>query len=384
LNKRVINIFVGYQIISQFHSAEEIKDVMCNYVSPLVKTKLGISIAFKFGDKFETGQYLFTQVENAIHKSEIAIFDISENNQNVLIEIGMAYGEKKFTILLKNNASKKDFEIPSDITAFIYLQYNKMEQIVEDIFLAIENYINNHTHSHFYFKEIWDFDYNDIVYIVCPELQKPEERQNPELNEFLYLAKYGDIDSFLVLFSSISKLHPNVNLKFCTGREFNLIPGNPHSENLILIGGPDYNEITRYYSEKKSITPYEFVEKNEDCEELGIKCPKSGITYFSLFDKESDLKCIEDYGYFIKTKNPGNHNKKIFMINGIHTYGVYGASKCFSLHEHNENEIAKNNCKAIIHTLGNNSCFAALFKVSCVSNKIEIPTINELDILALS
>jgi hypothetical protein len=195
------------------------------------------------------------------------------------------------------------------------------------------------------------------------------------------LGKYGDIDSFLVLFSSLSKLYPNMNLRFCTSKEFNKLTGNPHSENLILLGGPDYNEITRYYIERKKISPYEFIVINEETEEIGIRHPCSEEIYSSLFETDDELKCIRDYGFFIKTRNPSNQNKKLFMINGIHTYGVYGASKCFSLHEDSEHEVAENNCKEVIFKLGTDSSFAALFQVNCVSNKIEIPCITKHDII---
>lgn len=374
MNKRILKVFVGYQIISEFHSSEEIKKIMYDFVTPLVEEKLNIKVEFKFGDKFRVGEYLFSQVHDAIQQCEIAIFDISENNPNVLIEVGMAYGAKKFTIITKNNASKDNHKVPSDINAFIYLPYDNLNGVIQDIFNTIESYNKSHIPSHFYFKELWGFHPNDTVYIVCPELEEPDKRQNPELNEFLYLGKYGDIDSFLVLFSSISKLYPHINLKFCTGKEFNSLPGNPHSENLILIGGPDYNEITRYYIEKKKIIPYEFVEVGE--EEIGIKHLDADEIFSASFENDGNLRCVKDYGFFIKKKNPANPNKRIFMVNGIHTYGVYGAAKCFSLHEDSESEIAKENCKSVIHSYGNESCFATIFSVDCVNSKIGMPFVD--------
>lgn len=381
--KRAIRVFVGYQIGSVFHSSDEIKELMCNRVTQLAEEKLNIRLEFRFGDKFLAGEYLFSQVNDAIIQSEIVIFDISENNANVLIEVGIAYGIKKYCILLKNSASKKDARVPSDISAFIYLEYNKLEEIADDILNAVQAYIKGYIPSHFYFKELWSFNPTDTVYIVCPELLRPEERQNPEINEFLYLGKYGDIDSFLVLFASLSKLYPNVNLKFCTSKEFNMLPGNPHSENLILLGGPDYNEVTRYYIEKRKISPYEFILLGEDEDEIGIKHPHSDRIYCASFETDEQLKCIMDYGFFVRTKNPSNEHKKLFMVNGIHTYGVYGAAKCFALHEDSDYEVANNNCKEVIFSIGSNSCFAALFQVNCVSNKIQTPSLHRHDLLAL-
>jgi hypothetical protein len=144
----VLKIFVGYQIVSEFHSSDEIKELMCKHIAPLVKGKLGICIEFKFGDKFTAGEYLFSQVNDALTQSEITIFDILECNANVLIEVGIAYGIKKYCILLKNSASKEKSKVPSDISTFIYLEYTRMNEIANDIFAAIDSYTKSYIPSH--------------------------------------------------------------------------------------------------------------------------------------------------------------------------------------------------------------------------------------------
>lgn len=380
MTKRSINIFVGYQIVSSFHKTSDMKTKMAKGIRNLVSKKSGLSLEFKFGDKFAPGDFLFHQVQAAIHQCEIAIFDISENNPNVMIEIGMALGAQKRIVVLKNRLSKQKFNVPSDISAFVYVEYRNIEDVIKVVAQVIMDYNSLHTPTNLYFEKLWGFKPGDAVYIICPELSEPEKRQNPEDNEFLYLGKYGDIDSLLVLYSSLSKLYPSIDLKYCTSNEFKALPGSPHAENLIILGGPDYNEVTKYYMEKTKLIPYRFTSTKDD--EIGIKHPVSKEILIPTFDEEGKT-CIYDHGFFVKVPNPANPSKRILMINGLHTYGVYGSAKCFSLHQDSETEVSKENCRKIVDLLGYNSSFAIHFQVDCINYKTMIPKIKLENVIKL-
>jgi hypothetical protein len=381
MTKRVLKVFVGYQLKSKFHTSSYLKTIISQKIGTSVKKKLGITLDCQFGDKFTAGGFLFSQVQDAINNCEVAIFDISENNPNVMIEVGMALGAKKFTIIIKNESSSHEFPIPSDIKAFIYIPYKKLENIIHRVKTAISNYSKNLTPSHLFYKQIWGFSSNDIVHIVCPELEEPYNRQNPEDNEFLYLGKYGDIDSLITLFSSLSKLYPNINFKFCTGKEFKGLRPAPNPENLILLGGPDYNPITKYYMNKTKKIPYKFIVVNDSS--IGIKLPKKGQTIEACFEDEDNSRQGSDCGFFVKFCNPYNKNKRVFMINGIHTYGVYGAAKCFSVCQDGDNDVSIENCKKVINKIGDNCNFAVHFSVQIMQNETGIPTIKTANILRL-
>jgi hypothetical protein len=381
MTKRVLKVFVGYQIKSKFHTSQELKDVLNKKVAARVKKMRGVKVQFKFGDRFSVGKFLFTQVQEAINECEVGIFDISENTPNVMLELGMSMGANKFTIALKNKKSSAKFQVPSDIQAFLYLPYSTLSGITESLVRAIVDYNDNHTPSHLYFHELWKFKPRDKVYIICPELTEPDKRQNPEENEFLYLGKYGDIDSLLILYTSLSKLYPSIDIIFCTSKEFKNIPGNPYAENLVLVGGPYYNEITRHYLTKHQIIPYKFKEMKGG--EIGLKIPTQKGLLKSNFSDDQDLSNVLDHGFFVRTKNPQNHSKSIIMINGIHTYGVVGAAKCFSLHQDGETEVAKNNCKRVVDLLGNDCYFGAHFQVNNIGRKTSTPSLDEVNIIRL-
>ena len=365
-------IFLGYQLHSEFHEKEEI-NIFLKKITNILKRQYNLDIQITIGE-FVPGKILYSEVLNSIKGCEIALFDISENNPNVLIEVGIALGFNKKVILLKNKISK--LKTPADINAYIYFPYDKInslescKQLAKTINIHSKNIIKS-PYNNFY--SLWGFSENDEIFIVCPEGPNPDRKQFPEPEEFLYLGKYGDIDSLIVIFSSLKRLYPKSNIKFCTSEEFKQLPGNPHANNLIIIGGPDYNQIAEYY---KRYSPYDFQYKKDEVFLINRKNKKR---YKS---KISEMEVI-DYGFFVKRCNPNNPNKKLILISGIHTYGVYGCAKIFSLYEEAEESIAEKNCREVSRKHGIDPSIAILVEVRGIRNKVQIPEVKIKDVISI-
>ena len=379
--RRKSKIFVGYQTRSRYRRLAKLKEAI-NKVKDNVEQKENVNLEIQYGE-FPAGEFLFSKVFNSIRECEIAIFDISENNANVLIEVGMALGTSKCVLLLKNKLSSKRYKVPSDISAFIYIPYRDNASICSNrtcnkITSGILTYYEKiKTSGYIYPKLLWGFNESDCVYIVCPELEEPEKRQKPEAEEFLRLGKFGDIDSLVVVYTSLSKLYPQLNIKFCTGEEFDQQQGNPYAENLILLGGPDYNKITRLFMKH---TPFRFAKKKGT---TVLKNKTNNKFFQAKFVRSGGNETVTDYGFFFKIPNPRNEQKKLIMINGIHTYSVYGAAKCFSVYDETETNILRDNCKKVINEFGNDPNFAVLLEVKSINNIIGIPRIKKGELIAL-
>lgn len=219
------------------------------------------------------------------------------------------------------------------------------------------------------YRKLFGFKH-ELIYIVCSQLDESELRQQPEPEEFLYLSKYGDIDAFFEVLTSLGKVFPRLNAKFCTGQEFGKFNENQYATNLLLIGGPDYNEITRFFMQ---YTPFEFITRRG---QALLNDKKNNRVFKSAYCKEQGLRKVTDYGFFLKMPNPLNHNKTLIMINGIHTYGVYGAAKCFLSQDEHEINLTMRNCKDIIDRLGKAPNFAVILEVQSINNIVAIPSIN--------
>ncbi|GEM_PF-3695211 len=118
---RRLKVFVGFQIESDFHTTEQLHQLLALLSDRLRETQ-AIELEVKFGI-LPPGVIMWDELRKAIRESHLAIFDISENNANVMIEVGLAYGFGKQVFLLKNRSSEATYKKPADI-ASVYVPYD--------------------------------------------------------------------------------------------------------------------------------------------------------------------------------------------------------------------------------------------------------------------
>ncbi|WP_414470395.1 TIR domain-containing protein [Methanobacterium sp. ACI-7] len=74
---------------------------------------------------------LFCKVCEQMQSSYICVIDITEQNHNVLIELGMAYGFQKPTILIFEESQKEKIKIPTDVQGIEYIDYKDYDDLKE-------------------------------------------------------------------------------------------------------------------------------------------------------------------------------------------------------------------------------------------------------------
>jgi hypothetical protein len=106
------------------------------YDSPMllknVKQRIGIAVA-QFNEKNQKqlqyefkqlaagyGEHLFNDIAREIISSDVAIFDVSDSNPNVMIEIGVALTWGTIVLLLKD---EKTMKLPTDISGHTWVAY---------------------------------------------------------------------------------------------------------------------------------------------------------------------------------------------------------------------------------------------------------------------
>ena len=75
------------------------------------------------------GEPILNKIEEMIHSTEFGIYEISTNNQNVSLELGLAKGAKKRFYIL----AKKGTLIPSDLQGMDRIEYDDYQQLTERI-----------------------------------------------------------------------------------------------------------------------------------------------------------------------------------------------------------------------------------------------------------
>ena len=97
---------------------------------------------FAIGD---IGRILRDQILQRIETSDIVIADISDNNPNVLYELGYADALKRDdAILTKSNKEKEKYTVPSDIRLKQYLAYYKISDIHDELCRGAKGQDNPH------------------------------------------------------------------------------------------------------------------------------------------------------------------------------------------------------------------------------------------------
>ena len=134
-NNSVLYVVFGFQFESKFYNSENLKRNIKNMfekgVEKYKKTinALEIQLDFKFLEA-GYGEHLFNRIACDIISSDIAIFDTSDKNPNVMIELGVAltWGIRVLQILDQKSYTKQ----PSDISGQTWAQYSKDGEIFLD------------------------------------------------------------------------------------------------------------------------------------------------------------------------------------------------------------------------------------------------------------
>jgi len=371
-----LRIFVGYQIRSDFHSEANVKSLIKHLEKKLRGSKIVLSVTY---GKFPAGEILWDSVRDAIRHADIAIFDISENSPNVMIELGLALGYAKRVLLLKNLSSSSGYPKPSDLS-YIYISYEDDSVLdspatLAELERAVHVFVQSPQEPDHYFKGVWSFDEFDDVVVVCSELDDPEKLQHPEPWEFIYLSKYGDLDALFEAETTIHELYPSVHVEHKTGNEVLKVRGSDQlTGNIVLVGGPDYNSLTQVF-EKSS--PVKYLPADEE-NNIGmrIKSTREMLMPHREASTSTGSERVVDYGFFMNRTNPYNPDKRLVMVGGSHTYGVYGAIKAFSYSRRGKDMVARGNCRYVVDHLGTGAEFVAFFEVHGVGSSIPTPKLN--------
>jgi hypothetical protein len=78
----------------------------------------------------------------------------------------------------------------------------------------------------------------------------------------------------------------------------------------------------------------------------------------------------------IKKTNPYTPEKRLVMIGGAHTYGVYGAVKAFTFSRRVSDPVARQNCREVVSRLGPDPSFLAVLEVHGIGSSIPTPRLD--------
>lgn len=266
------------------------------------------------------------QIDQQLGNCHFAIVDISDNNANVMYELGQLNARGIPNVIIKSR--KSELPIPLDISSKLIFFYNDIKDIesmlVENISHQFKTILNAKSLPSEFIRKIWFPQNVSYLHVVCgPELQKTEFASRSSSN-YIFMDNLEDKDALVEILMLLSKYYQRARLIRYSSDN---LPQGILETDLVLIGGPGEpagpgNVACRQMMDLVKTR----ISYSDDAEIMYFE----GREYRATFDSQGYV--LKDYGYFAKFSNPLNPESKVVLLNGIHTYGTLGASIAFSDH----------------------------------------------------
>ncbi|HFD31690.1 MAG TPA: hypothetical protein ENJ28_03095 [Gammaproteobacteria bacterium] len=350
---RRLSVFFGYQFngtrIGRIDRESAYTEALDNVNSELESTN-GISLSWDYWG-LANNEYIGDQILSLLDRSDILIFDLSENNLNVFIELGYSMAlsrarNKKVLIVVHENVEIS--QIGSDLSGKFVLRVNEsniIPKLSKQIRDAAKEYCANNSIG--FVRDFWGITEGKQFHIICPEIPVELRTQfaNSEETNYLRYSKFADIDSLIYVKTHLYSVDSTLVITDYTSEEYN------HSVNeaQIVVGGPAWNRIAREY---QKILPVKFEDGGDGCDDPLVV--KYGDNVDKLIPVVENNQLIHDISCFARLSV--GSKKKVYLVSGCRTLGVLGSATVFL-----SSECAGNNIEWLSSIVGD-SDFVVVFR----------------------
>lgn len=213
-------------------------------------------------------------------------------------------------------------------------------------------------------NDVWHHERSDDIMVVTSQIPEDALPPNALAHSLNYsrLARYGNIDAFFELYVKLAAMgYQNRHHRAADDRGIDL------DYNLVLLGGPSFNRMTRNFLQMLNL-PF-----SQDVQ------PRGNPEYFVLPGGEEvrpqvvdfpdgEQELVEDVGLFVRAVNPANPETDVTICTGSYTAGSLAAVRAFT-----HPDVAQLNIDVVRGRIGQVRDFFVLFKVPVVNGRIPPP-----------
>lgn len=380
--KRVINVFAGYQFDSDYFNRSELDEAIvwaCDIAARDISKKYEIDLKYTPVD-ITPGNIMIEGLKSLINASDICIFEASDRNNNVFIELGLALAFDKPIIILLNTSALEDIKLPSDISGIVVLKYSdmgklkaKLSKILYDI--TLKALLSDRASPYQdILRHLWIGHSQSDVVIIGGEMK--HVRSSSDVNG-IYYVQSGDVKALVEASINVVLINKNININITSS---SYIRDEDLTKNIISIGGPRSNIFTRRILEKLSL-PQKFEFENiRGSRKKFIINKESG----EKLEAEIEGTCVKsDYCMVISGPNPFNpYHAKFTLFAGLYTFGVLGGVRAFSPGIITSDVLHNINC-IIEKKWSGYEIIQVVSKVDVIDGKIATPLVKPEDIEVL-
>lgn len=181
-------------------------------------------------------------------------------------------------------------------------------------------------------SSLWHFTDGPEILIVCARLPTEligamGDYTDPGNPDYMQLYTYADIDSLLDLYGHLRMANPESIVNFITGDK---ITADDYSKHLVLLGGIDYNPVTReLLSRLGDDLPVRQTTRIGTNDPGGFQVTgRTGAQEFRPVIESGNL--TEDVAHFDRRKNPFNSYRTVTILNGMYGRGTLGAVRALT------------------------------------------------------
>lgn len=215
---------------------------------------------------------------------------------------------------------------------------------------------------------LWQFPPDENVTIVCAQLpadlREGFSYADPTSPDYVELYTYADLDALIELYGHIRAFNPDVQVHFRTAQE---LEPDDYTTHLVLLGGVDWNVVTRALLERVEL-PVSQVARHEESEIGGFEVKADGNSQLFVPELDSDGRLVADVAHFYRGLNPFNGKRTVTICNGMYGRGTLGAVRALTdakFRDRNENYVKQRFAGA--------DTFSIIARVSVVMGQLLTP-----------
>lgn len=210
----------------------------------------------------------------------------------------------------------------------------------------------------------WHFPDGKPVTLICAQLPRVmRERMpyaNPEDPDYIELYTYTDLDALFELHGHIRAANPDTDVRLRVAQH---LSSDDYTEHLVLLGGIDWNTVTRNVLERIALPVRQVGE--EDGGERGY-FEAGGQPHYPKLSEDGALQ--EDVALFYRGPNPFNRKRTVSMCNGMYGRGVYGAVRALT-----DRLFRDRNTEYLTSRFANRDSYGILSRVSIENGTVVTP-----------
>lgn len=377
--RRAMEVFAGYQFDSDYFNRSELDDAIawaCDTAATDISRKQEVDLKYTPVD-VTPGNVLLRELKSLISASSICIFEASDLNSNVFIELGLALAFEKPIVVLVNSSALRKIRLPSDISGIVYCEYPDMGRLKAKLGkilyeIALKELVSDKANPYQeVLRHLWmGYSQTDIVIIGGEMLHV----QSPSNVDGIYYVQSGDVKALLEASVNVAILNRDVQVSITSS---SYIKGDQLTGNIISIGGPRSNLVTRTILEKLDL-PWRFeFEYPRGAQKR--KFIASSRTAQRLEAEVVDSCVKSDYCMIAAGPNPFNPNTRFALYAGLYTFGVLAGVRSVS-HRTLTREVLHNLNTIIERDWSGHELLQIVTKATVVNGKVVTPIFSTDDV----